>query len=63
MDDNSTDVTESVSNAIRSRRSPGIWALLAVLLILNFWYDYDHPLGIFFDVIIGIALLLRWSKS
>ena len=35
----------------------GLWFLGFVLVALNVWFDYYHPLGIFFDVVIVAA----WS--
>ena len=28
------------------------WILLVVVGTLNFWFDYYHPLGILFDIVI-----------
>jgi hypothetical protein len=41
------------------RRSPGFCVIVAVLVALNVWYDYYHPLGIMFDVV-GAVVLLIW---
>ena len=35
------------------------WAIVVVLVILNGWWDYYHPLGILFDVIIVIIWAVR----
>jgi hypothetical protein len=40
------------------RRTPVIWVIVAVLVALNFWYDYHHPLGIILDVIAAVVLLI-----
>ncbi len=29
--------------------------IVALLLALNVWYDYHHPLGIMFDVVLGVG--------
>ena len=39
-----------------------LWPLLLIILGLNFWWDYYHPLGFFFDVIILIVVLAKPSK-
>ena len=36
----------------------GLWFVALILLALNFWFDYYHPLGILFDVLIIAAWLL-----
>jgi hypothetical protein len=47
-----------------ARRSPTFWVIVAVLLALNVWYDYHHPLGIMFDVVLAVGLLIWYlSKS
>jgi len=40
------------------RRSPAFWVIVAVLLLLNILYDYYHPLGVVFDAIAAILLLI-----
>jgi hypothetical protein len=42
-----------------ARRSPAFWVIVVVLVALNVWYDYYHPLGIVFDVV-GAVVLLIW---
>jgi hypothetical protein len=32
-------------------RSWLVWAILAVIVILNVWYDYHHPLWILLDFV------------
>jgi len=39
------------------------WVLLALIVGLNLWYDYYHPLGWLFDVVIIIAVLFKRSRS
>ena len=39
------------------------WVFIAVVLGLNFWIDYYHPLGWFFDVIILAALAIRADRK
>ena len=47
-----------------ARRSPAFWVMVVVLLGLNVWYDYRHPLGIMFDVVLAVVLLVWYlSKS
>jgi hypothetical protein len=48
----------------RAERSPVSWAIVVVLLALNVWYPCDHPLGIMFDVVLAVVLLIWYlSKS
>jgi hypothetical protein len=47
----------------RFERSPGVWVIIAGAVLLNVWYDYYHPLGIIFDVIIGIVFLVVYAKK
>lgn len=42
------------------KRSPAFWGMVGVLILLNVWYDYYHPLGIMFDVVLGVILLIRY---
>jgi hypothetical protein len=35
---------------------------LAIILGLNFWFDYYHPLGILLDIVILIVLIDRWTS-
>jgi|HubBroStandDraft_6_1064221.scaffolds.fasta_scaffold90848_2 hypothetical protein len=42
-------------------RSPVFRAFLALLLALNFWFDYHHPRGIIFDVVILIVLAIAYK--
>jgi hypothetical protein len=47
-----------------ARRSPAFWVLVGAVVLLNIWYDYHHPLGIIFDVVLASALLIWYvSKS
>ena len=41
-----------------ARRSPAFWVIVVVLVALNVWYDYYHPLGIIFDVILAVVVLI-----
>jgi hypothetical protein len=43
-----------------ARRSPAFWVICAVLVLLNIWYDYYHPIGIMFDVVLALVLLVRY---
>jgi hypothetical protein len=45
------------------RRSPAFWVIVAVLLLLNILYDYYHPLGIVFDVVAAILLLIWYLNK
>jgi len=38
--------------------------MVMVLILLNIWYDYYHPLGVVFDVIAAVVLLIWYlAKS
>ena len=40
------------------------WVIVGVLILLNVWYDYHHPLGIMFDVVLAVGLVIGYlSKS
>lgn len=45
-----------------AKRSPASWVMVSALIALNVWYDYHHPLGIMFDVVLGVGLLI-WYPS
>jgi hypothetical protein len=48
----------------RFERSPGLWVIVAAVLLLNIWYDTHHPGGFVFDAFIAVVLLLAYlSKS
>jgi len=35
--------------------------MVGVLILLNVWFDYYHPIGIIFDVIIGVIWFFKGS--
>lgn len=37
-----------------------VWLFIAVLLVANFWYDFHHPLGMLFDAVLGVVLLILY---
>jgi len=37
--------------------------IVVVVVLLNLWYDYYHPLGIMFDVVLALVLLVRYGWS
>ncbi len=41
----------------------GGWVIIAGALLLNFWFDYYHPLGFFIDFAILVALLAGILKT
>ena len=43
-------------------RSPLFWVFILLVLGLNFWFDYYHPGGIVLDVIIVLALFIKYLK-
>jgi hypothetical protein len=40
--------------------SLSLWVIVALVLGLNFWFDYYHPLGLIFDLLVGVVLLFRY---
>jgi hypothetical protein len=38
----------------RPERPWSFWILVVVVVVLNGWFDYYHPLGILFDVIVVV---------
>jgi hypothetical protein len=54
-----------MTNRTRNRfeRGPGLWVIIAVIVGLNLWYDFYHPLGFFFDAIIVIVLIVKWPRG
>jgi hypothetical protein len=47
-----------------ARRSPTVWMIVVALVLLNIWYDCYHPLGIMFDLVLAVGLLIWYlSKS
>jgi len=46
----------------RPERSPAFWVIVGVLVLLNIWFDYYHPLGIVFDVVLAVFLLIWFSS-
>jgi hypothetical protein len=50
-------------NPNRFEKSLGVWVIIAVLVGLNLWYDWYHPLGFFFDAIIVIVLIVKWPRG
>ena len=40
--------------------SLSLWVIVALVLALNFWFDYYHPLGLIFDLLVGVVLLFRY---
>ena len=54
------DVSTQRSLSDKRREHPwSFWTIVVVLVILNGWWDYYHPLGILFDVIIVIIWAVR----
>jgi hypothetical protein len=37
--------------------------IVGALLALNVWYDYHHPLGIMFDVVLAVVLLIWYLNK
>ena len=33
------------------------WCVGALVVVLNFWYDWHHPLGYLFDAIILVVII------
>lgn len=36
------------------------WCIFLVVLVLNGWFDYYHPLGILLDIIFVIVFVIVW---
>ena len=47
----------------RNESSPWLWVIIAAAILLNLWFDYYHPLGIIFDVIVGLVFLVAYLKK
>jgi hypothetical protein len=45
-----------------SRHSWSFWIVVVVLVMLNGWFDYYHPRGILFDIIIVIILAVKSDR-
>lgn len=43
----------------RPERGWSFWIIVAVVVALNCWFDYYHPLGILFDIIIVIIWAVK----
>ena len=35
-----------------------LWVIIPSMILLNFWFDYYHPLGFIIDVILGLIILV-----
>jgi hypothetical protein len=46
----------------RREHPRSFWTMVAVLVILNGWWDYYHPSGILYDVIIVIIWAVRSDR-
>jgi hypothetical protein len=44
-------------------RPLSFWIIVSVIIGLNVWFDYYHPLGILFDIIIVIILGFRSYRA
>ena len=45
-------------------RSPAFWVIVGLAILLNVWFDYYHPIGFMFVVVVGVVLLIWYlSKS
>ena len=49
--------------ALRGKQRFFGWVILGLVLLLNVWYDYYHPFGVIFDIIIIALLLKKWLDS
>ena len=47
----------------RFERSPGLWVIIAAIVLLNLWFDYYHPLGFVLDGIIAVVLFAAYLKK
>jgi membrane protein YdbS with pleckstrin-like domain len=44
-------------------KSPALWWIVAVLVGLNLWFDYYHPVWLFIDAIVVIVLIVKWPRA
>jgi hypothetical protein len=63
MDQQVRDPMENPPSDRLGRRSPLTWVIVGVLILLNVWYDYYHPLGIMFDVVLAVVLLIWYLNK
>lgn len=47
----------------RQKRSPAFWVMAGLLILLNLWFDYYHPLGFIMDVVIVAWLVTKWAGA
>jgi hypothetical protein len=47
----------------RLRKNPAALWVLIPIVALNIWFDYYHPSGIVLDVIIVLALLVKYDSG
>jgi hypothetical protein len=47
----------------RPDRSWFRWVIGTVFVVLMVWFDYYHPPGILFDIILVIALVVIWGRQ
>ena len=59
---NSSSMQNSFFDQLRGR-SPLFWAFILLVLSLNFWFDYYHPPGFVFDVIVVLVLCIKYLKN
>jgi hypothetical protein len=45
-----------------TKHSWSFWIVVVALVMLNGWFDYYHPRGILFDVIVVIILAVRSDR-
>jgi hypothetical protein len=44
------------------RRPPAFWMIIGLLILINLWYDYYHPLGLIFDLIIAVGIFVGYAR-
>ena len=59
---NSSPIRNTFFDRLRGR-SPLFWVFILLVLSLNLWFDYYHPLGFVFDVIVVLVLLIKYLKD
>jgi hypothetical protein len=57
-------VTKEPQDQSNRKRSFSWWIvpLAAVIVGVNIWYDYYHPLGIVFDVLLLALIIASWVE-
>jgi hypothetical protein len=47
-------------NHRRTKTHPAVWVMLALILAVNLWFDYHHPIWLVIDAIVLAAVGFSW---